>query len=264
MKKKISIYPLLETDELQERRDRLQVERLLHVQMRKKTAEEQRLEQITVLDIPKDRLEWSLKVRPTVDGIKNVVRHMPMLQRLHEDNWAWIMVKFARQMTKSAYLATCMGHLMTTKSNQRITFCTFEDEALAVFSKDKWREALWSESVIAREYVDGSTLGSLSYLRTKNNSSARLVTAVNDFKHVESKSANLIIFDEGQNLDLDTWVTAGESQSFTNGSFIIAWIGGYVDTEYTKWWDSSDQRHWIYSDEYWRDNPPVGWPRPRG
>lgn len=221
--------------------------------LQKQTDDEQKLQQLVLPELPQNRLEWSLKVRPTIDGIPNIVQFMPMLQRLHEDDWSWIMLKFARQMTKSAYLATCMGFLMTTKNNMRTTFCTFEDEALAVFSKDKWREALWSESELARQYVDGATLGSISYIRTKNNSSARLVTAVNNFKHVESKSVNLLIFDEGQNLDLDEWVTAGESQSFTNGKFIIAGIGGFVDTEYTKWWESTDQRKWIYTNEYWRD-----------
>ena len=84
-------------------------------------------------------------------------------------------------------------------------------------------------------------------------SSARIVSASDDFGHVESKSSNVLIFDEGQNLPLEKWVTAGESQSFTNGRFLIAGIGGYVDTEYSKWWDSSDQRYWHYLYEYWRD-----------
>jgi len=247
-KKNPSIYPILESDNLQKRKDLRAVEKYLNVKLKK----EQALQKTDLPKVPTDKLEWSLQVRPTIDGRKNIVQYMPMLQRLHEDTWAWIMVKFARQMTKSAYLATSMGHLMTTISNQKTTFCTFEDESLKAFSQDKFR-TLWSESEIARLYVDGATLGSISSLKTLNNSSANLVTAVNDFQHVEGKSVNLLIFDEGQNLDLDAWVTAGESQSFTNGKFIIAGIGGYVDTEYTKWWDSTDQRIWIYLNELWRD-----------
>ena len=42
------------------------------------------------------------------------------------------------------------------------------------------------------------------------------------------KSVDDLIFDEGQNLDLEQWVTAGESQSFTNGKFVVAGIGGYM------------------------------------
>jgi len=247
MKKK-SIYPELESDILQRNRNLQVIEKRFNVKIQK----EQASQQVELPNVPTSRLEWSLKVRPTIDGIKNIVAFMPMLQRLHEDDWGWIMIKFARQMTKSAYLATCMAHVMTTKPNQKTTFCTFEDEALKAFSQDKFR-SLWSESEIARLYVDGSTLGSISSLRTLNNSSANLVTGVNNFKHVEGKSVDELIFDEGQNLDLDAWVTAGESQSFTNGKFKIAGIGGYVDTEYTKWWYSTDQRHWIYSDEYWRN-----------
>ena len=252
LKDKYNYSPLLNKIKLLHLRRKKQEIKTKDRHLAKQTVEEQEIQQLILPDVPHNRLEWSLKVRPTIDGRNNIVQYMPMLQRLHEDDWGWIMVKFARQMTKSAYLATSMGHLMTTKSNQKTTFCTFEDEALTAFSRDKFR-TLWSESEIARMYVDGSTLGSLSSIRTKNNSSANLVTAVNDFQHVEGKSVNLLIFDEGQNLDLDAWVTAGESQSFTNGAFIIAGIGGYVDTEYTKWWDSSDQRNWIYSDKLWRD-----------
>jgi len=218
----------------------------------KQNQQEQELQIQVLPNVPQSKLDWSLIVRPTIDGRKNIVQFMPMLQRLHEDTWSWIMVKFARQMTKSAFLSTSMGHIMTTLSNQKATYATFEEESLKEFSNNKFR-TLWSESEIARAYVDGSTLGSIGSLKTLNNSSASLVTAVNDFTHVEGKSVNLLIFDEGQNLDLDKWVTAGESQSFTNGAFIIAGIGGYVDTEYTKWWNSSDQRHWVYSNEYWRD-----------
>ena len=251
LKDKYNYSPLLNKIRINKLRKEKQNIRQKDRFLAKQTEEEQLLQEITLPDVPKTRLEWSLKVRPTIDGRKNIVNFMPMLQRLHEDDWGWIMIKFARQMTKSAYLATCMAHVMTTKANQKTTFATFEDEALTAFSRDKFR-TLWSESEIARLYVDGSTLGSLSSIRTKNNSSANLVTAVNDFKHVEGKSVNELIFDEGQNLDLDAWVTAGESQSFTNGKFKIAGIGGYVDTEYTRWWDSTDQRHWVYSDEYWR------------
>ncbi|MEK0350464.1 MAG: hypothetical protein QQN60_04480 [Nitrosopumilus sp.] len=251
MKDKYNYSPLRNKIKLARLRKKKQEIKTKDRYLAKQTSEEQKIQQLILPDVPKSRLEWSLKVRPTIDGRNNIVQYMPMLQRLHEDDWSWIMVKFARQMTKSAYLATAMGHLMTTKSNQKTTFCTFEEEALTAFSRDKFR-TLWSESELARLYVDGATLGSLSSIRTKNNSSANLVTAVNSFQHVEGKSVNLLIFDEGQNLDLDEWVTASESQSFTNGAFIIAGIGGYVDTEYTKWWESSDQRHWIYSNKYWR------------
>lgn len=252
MKGKYNYSPLLNKFRLtklrKERSDIRQKDRFL----KKQTEEAQLLQQIVLPTVPNNLLDWTLKMRPTIDGRKNIVQYMPMLQRLHEDTWGWIMIKFARQMTKSAYLATRMGSMMTTKPNQKTTFCTFEDEALTAFSRDKFR-TLWSESEIARQYVDGSTLGSLSSIRTKNNSSANLVTAVNSFRHVEGKSVNLLIFDEGQNLELEEWVTAGESQSFTNGKFIIAGIGGYKETEYDKWWKSTDQRNWIYSNEYWRD-----------
>jgi len=190
LKDKYNYSPLLNKTKLTALRKKKQEIRTKDKYLAKQTQEEQEIQKQVLPEVPLSKLEWSLKVRPTIDGRKNIVQFMPMLQRLHEDNWSWIMIKFARQMTKSAYLATGMGHLMTTKANQKTTFCTFEDEALRVFSQDKFR-TLWSESEIARLYVDGATVGSLSSLRTKNNSSANLVTAVNNFRHVEGKSVNL-------------------------------------------------------------------------
>lgn len=247
-KKNLSIYPILESERIQKLRNLAAVEKYLNVKLKK----EQTLQKTDLPPVPTSKLDWSLKVRPLIGGKMNIVQYMPMLQRLFEDDWSWIMIKFARQMTKSAYLATSMGHLMTTQPNQKVTYVTYEDESLREFSTEKFRP-LWAESEIALQYVDGSTVGSLSSIRTKNNSSASLVTGVNNFTHVEGKAVNLLIIDEGQNLDLDSWATANESQSFTNGKFIVAGIGGYVDTVYSKWWDSTDQRHWTYNNEYWRD-----------
>jgi hypothetical protein len=203
--------------------------------------------------VPKNKLDWSLQVRTTIDGRTNILNYIPMLRQLHDDDWNWIMYLFARQMTKSSLLATEMAYLMTNSPNKKAVYCTFEDEALSVFSNEKWRDALWDESPIAHQFVIGSTTGAVGYIKLKNNSSARLVTHANKFHHVESKSADLLIFDEGQNLDLDEWVTASESQSFTNGKFRIAGIGGWADTEYHKWWKSTDQRIWKYNNELWRE-----------
>jgi len=118
-KKDLSIYPLLESEQLQKKRDTLFIDKKLHIQTRQKSEVQQKLDHIRTLKIPESRLEWSLQARPTIDGRKNIVQYMPMLQRLHEDNWGWIMIKFARQMTKSAYLATSIGHLMTTKTKSK-------------------------------------------------------------------------------------------------------------------------------------------------
>ncbi len=243
--KKISIYPLSEYRQKKAIQEQKAVDRALAV-----TTEEEIQE---LPELPKSKLDWSLKVRPTIDGLPNILRFIPMLRQRHEDDWSWIMDLWARQMTKSSLIATDMACTMTTKPNQKAVFCTFEDEALSVFSNEKWRDALWKESDIAREFVVGSTLGSVSMLSLHNNSSARLVTHAGKFHHVESKSANLLVFDEGQNLDLDEWVTAKEAQSYTNGKFRIAGIGGWVDTEYHKWWLSTDQRKFIFNNELWRD-----------
>lgn len=213
--------------------------------------EDEKIEQLP--DVPLQFKEWTLKVRPTIDGMDNIIKYIPMYQRLYEDEWNWIMIKFARQTGKSTYDASRLGWFATTKPNKRAVYVTYEDESLSVFSNERFRDALWYESPIANKYVVGSTLGSVGLVKTKIHSGIRLVTGVNNFKHVEGKSAKLLIFDEGQYLNLDAWGRAKESQSFTHGDFILTGIGGFVDTGYHKKWLETDQRKWYYKNEYWRD-----------
>ncbi|MBI5697253.1 MAG: hypothetical protein HZC29_01865, partial [Thaumarchaeota archaeon] len=47
--------------------------------------------------LPKGKLQWSMQVRPTIDGKTNLLNFIPMLRQMHEDDWDWIMYLFARQ-----------------------------------------------------------------------------------------------------------------------------------------------------------------------
>lgn len=208
-------------------------------------------------------LEWSLHCRPQIQGRSNILKYLKFWHDIYKDDWYWIMLLIARQMGKSTYAASRKGYKMTKAPNTETLYITYEDESLRVFSR-RFRR-MWKESEILRQFLKGSTLGSVTMLELITDSIAWLVTHAHDFHHVEGKSTNEQIWDELQNLDLEQWVKAFEAQSFTNGSFLGAGIGGFVDTLHHKWWLSTDQREWIpsnqdiYIDSAGKEWPGQGW-----
>lgn len=232
----------------------------------KTSAYQQKLDQLAAL-IPKDKfanmLEWSLYCRPTVQGRANILKYLKFWHDIYRDDWHYIILLIARQMGKSTYAATRKGYAMTRRSHTETLYITYEDESLRVFSK-KFR-SMWKESPILSQFVKGSTLGSVTTLELINDSIAWLVTHAHDFHHVEGKSTHDQIWDELQNLDLESWVKAMEAQSFTHGKFIGMGIGGFVDTIHHRWWKATDQREWIpddqsvYVDSAGKEWPGQGW-----
>ena len=202
--------------------------------------------------LPLPLKEWTLVARPKIGSRSNYLKYVPWWLRIYEDEASWIMLLFARQLWKSTYDSSLMGNVTTTIPGQQATYVTYEDESLSQFSNQKFRQELWNTSIL-KPYLEGPGLGEVHRVALKNSSVNNLVTHANNFHHVEGKSADILIFDEGQYLNLDAWAKASESQSFTQGRFIISGIGGYVNTEYDKWWRDTDQREWHYSNELWRD-----------
>lgn len=207
----------------------------------------------------KDLLEWSLYCRPTVDGNPNFLRYLKFWQDIYRDDWHWIILLIARQMGKSTYAASRKGYMMTRRPHTQTLYITYEDESLKVFS-EKFR-AMWRESPILRQFVKGSTLGSVTTLQLITDSMAWLVTHAHDFHHVEGKSTHDQVWDELQNLDLDSWAKAMEAQSFTQGKFVGVGVGGFVDTTHHKWWRETDQREWVPADQsVYVDSAGKEWP----
>ena len=203
----------------------------------------------TVLELPKihPRLkEFCLEARPTIEGRPNIIQFIPYMQRLYEDEWLKIMIIWARQGGKTTYDATRLGHQALKQANSKSIFCTHQDLALSVFSNEKFRDAFWFESPIAREYIQGSTYGSLGYVSTKINSSVRLVTDAHGYIHVAGQSSDLTVYDEVNYQDLDRLATAKEAQSFTVGAEVYTGIGGFLETAYHHMWEETNQNKWKF------------------
>ncbi len=226
--------------------------RKIHIEKQKEQLyNEAQIKASQLPQVPKTLLEWTLMVRPTIEGSTNYIRYLPMYIQLYEDQWDDIHVLFPRQAGKSAYDVSCLGFMGTTVPNSRQALVTHEQEEVSTFSIEKFRQNFWDESPIARKFLRRGE-GAVGLFQTKINSTMRIVTDARNFKHVEGKSLHQLIFDEGSLLDLESWVSASETQSFTQGLFKMTGRGGYLNTAYHKWYLDSDQREFIFSKNWER------------
>ena len=153
--------------------------------------------------LPLPLKEWTLSARPKIGSRSNYLKYVPWWLRIYEDEASWIMLLFARQLWKSTYDSSLMGNITTTIPGKQATYVTYEDESLSQFSNQKFRQELWNTDIL-RPYVQGPGLGEVHRVALHNSSVNNLVTHANDFHHVEGKSTDILIFDEGQYLNLDS------------------------------------------------------------
>jgi hypothetical protein len=209
-------------------------------------------------------LSWTMYTRPVVAGRPNYLKYVQFWHDIYKDDHKWIQLLLARQMWKSNYLAARLGRKMTQYPGSHVLYGTYEDESLTVFSS-KFRFELFNASSILRQFLKGSTIGSVTRLELLTDSVAWLVTHAHSFTHVEGKSTIDQAWDEAQYIDWENFLKAREAQSFTNGDFVAVGIGGEEDTPYHVMWKSTDQREWIpanddvYIDTAGKEFPGQGW-----
>ena len=218
--------------------------------------------------IPEDKLknllQFSLYVRPTVAGLPNYLPLLPFQHQIYLDEHDWIQILWARQMWKSNYIAVRLALSMIRRAGAQVLYATYEPESLRVFST-KFRYELFNASPILRQFIRGSTLGSVTKMELMTDALAWLITHGHAFTHAEGKSTIDNAIDESQAIDWESYYKAQQSQSFTNGKFLAAGIGGDEDTPYHKMWLSTNQNEWIpdntdtYIDSAGQEFPGQGW-----
>lgn len=199
--------------------------------------------------------DWNLKFRNRIEGKPNILKYMPMWKAIYEDNHPFIMLVIARQLGKTTWAGGLLAYY-GTQDHTKGVYVTFSDQSLSTFSNDKYRQSiLHRDNPEIFKAVRGadSGKGALSRVEFLTDSSTSLVTHANEMHHVEGQSADILVLDEAQNLDLDSYERAKESQAWTQGRTIITGVGGYIGTLHHKYWLSTDQREWEFKKEYWRD-----------
>lgn len=231
-----------------------------HIQYLKRTAEAQGIEVIEA-DVDEVKLlvgsffDWNLTYRHYIEGHQNVLEYLTIWHQIYKDTHPTIILVIPRQTGKTTLLAGKLAYNGTSKRNHKTTYITFSDESLRSFSNDKYRDSLLhreNEEIYKLVRRAGQTLGQLHRIEFLTRSTSNLVTHAGDMHHVEGKSVDEMILDELQNLNLDAYVTAKESQAWTQGPELMAGIGGYIGTQHHKEWLESNQNKWKYIDDEWR------------
>lgn len=196
--------------------------------------------------------DWSTKVRRKVEG-KNRAFLLPMWKKIYEDYIGFQMIVGGRQIFKSTAFGDMLGHLGTSKRGSTGIYVTHDDLSLMAFSYDKFRQSVLEDNPIIGQFVRGKTYGQVHRIAYKLGSKTYLVTDEGGFKHVEGKSPDLLILDEGQKLEFEHWVKMRESMATTQGRVIIGGIGGEEGSQYHSFWKSTNQCKWVPKYETWRE-----------
>ena len=195
---------------------------------------------------------WALKYRKMVEGrIRPFI--LPLWREIYLDNNPWQMIVGGRQIFKSTYFGDDLAYVATTKKGSTGVYVTYNDESLGAFSTDKFRHGVIDVNPEIKEFVIGSTLGQVGRVGYKNMAKTYLVTDEGKFHHVEGKSPDEMIIDEGQYIDFQHWVKMREAMATTQGNIKIGGIGGEEGSVYYQLWRSTNQCHWRPKYENWRD-----------
>ena len=206
-------------------------------------------------DIPTDILEWNYACRPIIKGEVNRLKFLPMILKVIRDQHPWIQLLWARQWGKTTLFATILAHAASTNWDYDQTYVNFELEALKTFSDNKFRKDVFEHYPLSA-YIEGiSKYGSMSKVSLKTRSTIDMVTALNNWRHLQGKSNKKLVIDEGNDIPWVGFRNALETQADTMGEMLIGGIGGYVDTLYHRQWLSTNQMEY----EFKRGEPHQGY-----
>jgi len=201
---------------------------------------------IILPDIPTDRIRWELNCRAYIKGEPNRIEYMPMIKEMLLDPHPYKIEILARQWGKTTGFASELAYRGSTHYDYDQTYVNFELESLKTFSDNKFRKDVFAVYPLS-EYIEGvSKWGSMTKVTLKTRSTIDMVTALNNWRHLQGKSNETLIVDEGQDIDWTNFDNARETLADTMGDLIIGGIGGFVDTQYHRMFMSSNQMEWKY------------------
>ena len=198
--------------------------------------------------LPKDRIEWEYHCRQFIKGMPNRLKYLPMMLDIIKDNHPFQMYLLARQWGKTVMIGNDLAFNATTKYDYDQTYFNFKLDALRTFSENKFRQDTFGTGPLSH-YISGSSkLGAMNRVITKTRSIVDMLLPGVDWQNSQGKSNRKMFVDEGQDHNWTGFQNARETQADTFGDLIISGIGGYVDTDYHRIWDSTNQMEYFFDD----------------
>ena len=203
-------------------------------------------------ELPINILKWVEIARPTVGYTTRNWDLTPFWLDIYEDNSPNIMIVAGRQTFKTTFCTDVIGCYATAKPRSEVCYVTDNEPHLSAFSKQRLRIETFLQNPIPRQFLrhDRANIGEFSLL---NDSAIYLVTDEGQYKKVEGKSLQVLMLDESQYQDVQFLSKAMYALFQTHGRFYMLGLGGEAGSDYHKKWEKTDQREWIYEDQYWYD-----------
>lgn len=240
-RKKIpSIYPRLESNGIDRRRDQIRLEKLINFKSNKELENELPL-------LPTDRVQWEYYCRPIIKGESNRLKYLPMLVDVVEDRHPFKFLLWGRQWGKTTMIASDLAYYATTNYDYDQTYFNFKLDALRTFSNNKFRQDVFGTGPLAKYLKSiGINIGAANKVETQTRSIIDMLLPGAKWENSQGKSNKRMVIDEGQDHNWEYFQNARETQADTMGDTVIAGIGGFVDTDYYNLWKSTNQMNYKY------------------
>ena len=196
-------------------------------------------------------MEWVAQARPTVEGITRSFLTVPFWSEIYNDDFHSTMIMGGRQIYKTTYITDLIAYEATTKLNAQICYVTFSRESASSFSGQKLRIGTFMQNPRLAVFLRKGE-GNVREISLKNGSTIYCTIHTDGYKNVEGKSIAHCFLDEAQYQTMEYAQKVIQTMMATKGKLTVCGIGGMHGSAYQAFWDTSDQREWIYDDPYWR------------
>jgi hypothetical protein len=200
---------------------------------------------------PTEYLEWINVARPIADGRERSFLAFPFWEEIYKDNCPFKMIVGGRQIFKSTYITDLLACEATSKPNVQVGYITFSQQNLTSFSRQKLQVGTFSQNPVLAKFPRNKQ-GNVGEISLKNGSTIYCTIDSNRYKNIEGKSLNHCVLDEAQYQHIEDAQRVVQTMMATKGKLTILGIGGEAGSAYEDFWNSSDQREWVFDDPDWR------------
>jgi len=202
--------------------------------------------------LPQNTLDWIPVARPNVGGLERDFSLEPFWVDVYEDPHPNIMIVNGRQTFKTTFCTDILAWYSTTHPNSEVSYVVDNNSHLSAFSRQRLRRGTFLQNPILKQFLPNGR-ANVGEIMLQNGSILYLMTHVDQYQKVESRSNKILILDEAQYQDVQFLSKALYTLTQTRGRLFILGIGGEAGSEYHKLWNRTDQREWIYDDPNWRE-----------
>jgi len=202
--------------------------------------------------LPQNILDWIPAARPNVGGLERDFSLEPFWFDVYEDSHPNIMILNGRQTFKTTFCTDILAWYSTTHPNSEVSYVVDNNSHLSAFSRQRLRRGTFLQNPVLKQFLPNGR-ANVGEIMLQNGSILYLMTHVDQYQKVESRSNKILILDEAQYQDVQFLSKALYTLTQTRGRLFILGIGGEAGSEYHKLWNRTDQREWIYDDPNWRE-----------